>query len=148
MDTTNKENLSFLFLSDIVLFSQIHTKLTLPTMLRASLKTFSKEIFPLSETGPRAHPKFPYFLVLHLPLINRDFWQLFVSCINMHLSPFMGRQLTGCCTEAVCLLLNTEVQAPVGTKSVFTGFRPKHGQEESYRAHVSKIHMGVNVSSM
>ena len=53
----------------------------------------------------------------------------------MYLSSITGRLLAGSCPESVCFLLNSEAQALVGTKSVFTEFRTKCGPEASYRTH-------------
>lgn len=121
-----KTYLHFLF-SGRIEFSQIQTKRTPPTILRASLKTFSMKIFLLSKTGPETHSKFPSLLIPHPATYKQGFMRQFLaSCINIYLCAFTGRQPTGCCAESVCFLLNSE--APVGTKSVFTEFRTKLGQ--------------------
>ena len=117
--------------SRVVVFSQIHTKLPLPTVLIASLKTFSMEIFLLSKTWCK-HTLSSH----HFYSSPYNFGNCFLAFVHLYLTPFMETWLTGQCTEYICFLLNSQAWAVFGTKSVFTEFRTKGGHEESYRTHV------------
>ena len=123
--------MDFVCLSHVVLFSQTHTKLPLPTVLRTSLKTFSMETLVLSKTGSKHTLSFHRFYSSPY-----NFGNCLLACIHMHLTPFMGGLLTGQCAESVCFLLNSETYALVGTKSELTGFRTKRGHGKSYRTHI------------
>ena len=90
IDKTNqgdlaKTHLYFLFSSCTVLL-QIHTNLTHPTLLRASLKTFSMEITPFQNRAQK-HPKFPSFCVLHLQPINRRLFGNSLFLVLICISP-------------------------------------------------------------
>ena len=115
-----KTHLYFAWSSPVVFFSQIHTKLPLPTMVRASLKTFSMEIFLLSKTGSQHTLSSD-----HCYSSPYNFGNCFLAFVHLYLTHFMATWLTGQCTESICFLLNSEAWAFVGTKSVFTEFRTK-----------------------